>query len=145
MASGAKCGRWRVECLLLAAAIVLSACTVGHLTGDDGGRVDDPRNPRPANYKSDLIAMLRVYLNNPTQIRDASLSEPMLLPVVGGRNRYVVCLRLDAKRSSGQYTGSREYIAIFLAGRLDQLVDAKAEQCKAAEYQPFPEAETLTR
>ena len=144
MASSGKGGRWRVECLVLAAAIAVSACTVGHLTGDDGGRVDDPRNPRPASYKSDLIAMLRVYLNNPTQIRDASLSEPMLVPVVG-RNRYVVCLRLDAKRSSGQYTGSREYIAIFLAGRLDQLVDAKAEQCKTAEYQPFPEAETLMR
>ena len=133
-----------MECLLVAAVIAVSACTVGHLTGEDGGRVDDPRNPRPANYKSDLIAMLRVYLNNPTQIRDASLSEPMLASVVG-RNRYIVCLRLDAKRSSGQYTGSREYIAIFLAGRLDQLVDAKAEQCKAADYQPFPEAETLTR
>jgi hypothetical protein len=137
--------RWRPEWLLLAVVIAVSACTVGHLTGDDGGRVDDPRNPRPVNYKSDLIAMLRVYLNNPTQIRDASLSEPILLPVVGGRNRWVVCLRLDAKRSSGQYTGSREYIAVFLAGRLDQLVDAKAEQCKAAEYQPFPEAETLVR
>jgi hypothetical protein len=133
-----------MECLLVAAVMAVSACTVGHLTSEDGGRVDDPRNPRPANYKSDLIAMLRVYLNNPTQIRDASLSEPMLASVVG-RNRYIVCLRLDAKRSSGQYTGSREYIAIFLAGRLDQLVDAKAEQCKAAEYQPFPEAETLTR
>jgi hypothetical protein len=133
-----------MECLLVAAVMAVSACTVGHLTGEDGGRVDDPRNPRPANYKSDLIAMLRVYLNNPTQIRDASLSEPMLASVVG-RNRYIVCLRLDAKRSSGQYTGSREYIAIFLAGRLDQLVDAKAEQCKAADYQPFPEAETLTR
>jgi hypothetical protein len=144
VASSGKGGRWRIECLLAAAVMAVSACTVGHLTGDDGGRVDDPRNPRPANYKSDLIAMLRVYLNNPTQIRDASLSEPMLASVVG-RNRYVVCLRLDAKRSSGQYTGSREYIAIFLGGRLDQLVDAKAEQCKAAEYQPFPEAETLTR
>jgi hypothetical protein len=133
-----------MECLLVAAVMAVSACTVGHLISEDGGRVDDPRNPRPANYKSDLIAMLRVYLNNPTQIRDASLSEPMLASVVG-RNRYIVCLRLDAKRSSGQYTGSREYIAIFLAGRLDQLVDAKAEQCKAAEYQPFPEAETPTR
>lgn len=145
MASGGKSGRWGLECLLLAAGVAVSACTVGHLTGDDGGRVDDPRNPRPANYKSDLIAMLRVYLNNPMQIRDASLSDPMLLPVSGGRSRYVVCLRLDAKRSNGQYTGSREYIAVFLAGRLDQLVDAKAEQCKAAEYQPFPEAETLVR
>jgi hypothetical protein len=133
-----------MECLLVAAVMAVSACTVGHLTSEDGGRVDDPRNPRPANYKSDLIAMLRVYLNNPTQIRDASLSEPMLASVVG-RNRYIMCLRLDAKRSSGQYTGNREYIAIFLAGRLDQLVDAKAEQCKAADYQPFPEAETLTR
>ena len=145
MASGGKGGRGRAECLLLATAIAVSACTVGRLTGDDGGSVDDPRNPRPVNYKSDLVAMLRVYLNNPTQIKDASLSEPMLFPVAGGRNRYVICLRLDARRSNGQYTGNKEYIAVFLAGRLDQLVDAKAEQCKAAEYQPFPEAETLVR
>jgi hypothetical protein len=39
----------------------------------------------------------------------------------------------------------KQYAAIFVAGRLDQMVEAKPEECAKAEYQPFPEAETLTR
>jgi hypothetical protein len=127
-------------CLLLAFAV--GGCTVGNLTGD--GPADDPRNPRPVDYKSDIVAMLRVYLNNPTEIRDASLSEPMLQSI-SDRTRFVVCIRLDSRRGGGSFTGSKEYVAVFLRGRLDQLVDAKPEQCSAADYQPFPEAETLTR
>jgi len=136
--------RFGPQCLLLASAIMVTACTVGHLAGEDGNRADDPRNPRPASYKSDITAMLRVYLNDPTQIRDAGVSQPMLQPI-GSRDRYVVCLRINAKKSSGEYSGAKEYVAIFAAGRLDQLIEAKQEQCGAAEYQPFPEAQTLTR
>jgi hypothetical protein len=112
--------------------------------GDDRGGPDDLRNPRPANYKSDIVAMLRVYLNNPTEIREASVSEP-ILQSISDRKRYVVCIRLDARRSDGPYTGVKEYVAVFLSGRLDQLIDAKPEQCSAADYQPFPEAETVKR
>jgi hypothetical protein len=127
--------------LLAACAFALSACTVGRLSGD---LVEDPRNPRPANYRPDILALLRVYLNDPTQIKDASISEPMLQSV-GERRRYVVCLRLNAKKGDGQYAGDKEYVVIFVTGRLDQMVEAKPEQCQAAEYQPFPEAQTLTR
>lgn len=89
--------------------------------------------------------MLHVYLRDPTQIRDAAASEPTPV-LVGTTNRYVVCLRFNAKKSSsGEYGGLKQYLAIFVAGRLDQMVEAKPEQCAAADYQPFPEAEKLTR
>ena len=88
--------------------------------------------------------MLPVYLRDPTQIRDAAASEPTP-QLVGRTNRYVVCLRFNAKKSSGEYAGPKQYMAIFVAGRLDQMVEAKPEQCAAADYQPFPEAEKLTR
>jgi hypothetical protein len=137
--SSAKVGR--VRGLLLASAFAVSACTVGHLSGD---LVEDPRNPRPANYKPDILALLRVYLSDPTQIKDAGISEPMLQSIAE-RRRYVVCLRLNAKKGDGQYAGDKEYVVIFATGRLDQMVEAKPDQCSTAEYQPFPEAQTLTR
>ena len=109
--------------LLSPFALALCACA-GQPAG--GGR-DDLANPRPQNYK-----------------RDASASEPTLQPI-GRTNRYVVCLRFNAKKSNGEYAGLKQYAAIFVAGRLDQMVEAKPEDCAKAEYQPFPEAETLTR
>jgi hypothetical protein len=63
---------------------------------------------------------------------------------VGVGDRYVVCVRFDAKGSDGAYAGVREHLAIFLAGKLDQMGQAR-EQCRDANYQPFPELERLRR
>jgi hypothetical protein len=132
-------GHGRVDGLVVAVALALSACSGGHLRGEGGSG-----GPRPENYKSDILAMLHVYFRDPTQIRDAGASEPKLL-LVGQRNRYVVCLRLNAKKSDGEYAGTKQYLAVFSGGRLDQMVEAKPEDCAGAEYRPFPEAETLSR
>jgi hypothetical protein len=131
--------RGRVEGLVVAFALGLGACTAGHLRGEGAST-----NPRPENYKPDILAMLHVYFRDPTQIRDAAASEPKL-QLVGERNRYVACLRLNAKKSNGEYAGTKQYLAVFIGGRLDQMVEAKPEDCAAAEYRPFPEAETLSR
>jgi hypothetical protein len=128
--------------LLVAGAAAIGGCSVGRLTGDDSP--SQPSNLQEAVYKPDILAMLRVYLNDPTQIRDAAISEPTLLPIGSGQ-RYVVCVRLNAKKSNGEYAGSKDYTAIFVAGRLDQLIEAKADQCATADYRPFPEAERLSR
>jgi hypothetical protein len=130
-----------LECLLFASTLTLSACTIGHLFEDSNPASTDAR---PTNVKSDILAMLRVYLNDPIQIRDAAISEPMLQPI-GKRERYVVCLRFNAKKGNGEYAGTKEYLSVFAGGRLDQFLEAKREQCSVAVYQPFPEAETLTR
>src|SRR6266403_2131895 len=87
----------RLGALLLAFALTFSACTVGRLKEDPSR---ESTNPRPENYKSDILAMLHVYLRDPTQIRDAAASEPKL-QLVGQRTRYVVCLRFNAKKSNG--------------------------------------------
>ena len=52
--------------------------------------------------------------------------------------------QLNAKSPSGAYTGVRDYLAIFLAGKLDQM-GVTREQCKDAEYGPFPDLERLKR
>jgi hypothetical protein len=130
--------------LLLACAVAVGACSLGRLSGDDPSPSEAPANLREANYKPDILAMLRVYLNDPTQVRDAGISDPMPQPNSRGQ-RHIVCLRLNAKKSSGEYAGIKEYVAIFVAGRLDQLIDAKDDQCATAEFHPFPEAEKLSR
>jgi hypothetical protein len=129
-----------LACLLLAGAAAIGACSVGRLTGDDPSSPDESLDVNEAAYKPDILAMLRVYINDPTQIRDAAISQPM-----GRQQRYRVCLRLNAKNRVGEYAGVKDYVAVFIAGRLDQLVEAKSEQCTSAAFRPFPEAEKLSR
>jgi hypothetical protein len=126
--------------ILVCAALAVSAC---------GGVHNQPReraepNIAPVNYKSEIQAFLRTYLNDPTNIRSAFISEPALMRI-GGVERYVSCLKFNARKSGGEYEGSKERLVLFLAGRLDTMLMAKPDQCAKAAYQPFPEIERLSR
>ena len=138
--------RFIVSCLTLAFAAELAACSVyeAHEAAEVAARADEASNIYPPNYKADILAVLRVYLNDPTHVRDAGVSEPFLQPV-GGRNRYTVCVRLSARKSNGDYGPVKSHVAYFLSGRLDRLIEANQKQCDSASYQPFPEAENLSR
>lgn len=122
----------------LGMALVLGACGSVHQA-----RQGTEANTPPVNYKSDILAFLRSYLNDPTHIRGAFVSEPALMQV-GGVERYAVCLKFNARKSSGEYEGSKERLVLFLAGRLDTMLPAKGDLCSKAVYQPFPELERLT-
>ena len=100
-------------------------------------------NIYPEKYRDEILAYQRSYLNDPTGIRSAAISQPTLRKV-GSVERYVVCVRFNAKAPGGGYVGVREHLAIFLAGKLDQM-GATREQCKDAAYEPFPELERLVR
>jgi hypothetical protein len=100
-------------------------------------------NVFPENYRAEILAYQRSYLNDPTGIRSAAITQPALRKV-GSVERYAVCVRFNAKAAGGAYTGVREHLTIFLAGKLDQMVVTR-EQCKDAVYGPFPELERLTR
>jgi hypothetical protein len=100
-------------------------------------------NVYPEQYRAEILAYQRSYLNDPTGIRSAGISRPALKNV-GVGDRYVACVRFNAKGPTGAYTGVREHLAIFLAGKLDQM-GVTREQCKDAAYEPFPELERLTR
>jgi hypothetical protein len=98
----------------------------------------------PASHKADIVAFMRSYLNDPYQVRDAFLSEPALRPFEGA-NRYSVCVRFNARKSNGQYAGSKDSLVLFRDGRLDRIVDNGRPHCKDVAYQPFHELETLSR
>lgn len=106
----------------------------------------EAQNVFPQNYKADLMAYMRTYLNDPTHVRGAAVSQPQL-KAVGPGERYVACVRYNA-RVDGKYAGAKDGAATYVSGKLDRYLDAPIEVrelCKDAAYAPFPELETLTR
>jgi len=136
-------GRALRASLFLGLALVLSACGSHHwLDADNPG--DDRINAYPAKYKSDILSAMHAYLNDPTGIRDAAITEPALKPNGNGSNtRYIVCLKFNAKKNASEYASMKEIAASFLAGRFDQFIETPKEQCAGAVYLPFPELQNL--
>lgn len=124
----------------VAGYLALAACS----GVDNQERVVADPNIAPSGYKTEIQAFLRSYLNDPTGIRGAFVSEPEVMDL-GGVRRYASCLRFNARKSGGQYEGSRDRVVVFLNGRLDTMVPARGEMCKSATFRPFPELEKMTR
>lgn len=136
--------RW----LLLLAMVLVGGCStdIGPSREELRGRREQ-QNVFPQNYKADLLAYMRTYLNDPTQVRGAGVSQPVRKDI-GTGERYVACVRFNARKSSGQYAGSKEGAATFVSGKLDVFIDTPRdvkELCKDAAYAPFPELESLRR
>ena len=98
----------------------------------------------PDNYRAELLAFMRTYLNNPVGVRNAEMAEPVQR-TVGGRVRYVACLRFVPRESDGTYRDTRERAVMYVNGRLDRLVENASEVCAGAAYAPFPELEKMVR
>ena len=107
----------------------------------------EAQNVVPHAYKQDLIAFLRTYLNDPTHIRGAAVAAPQRKHF-GPADRYVACVRYNARNTEGKYIGQKEGAAVFVSGKLDRFLDSPKEArelCKEAAYAPFPDLEKLTR
>ena len=108
-----------------------------------GGQAGGPQ-PFPDNFRSDTLALMRTYLNNPVGVHEASMADPVLREV-GGRQFYIGCLRFTPRETDGSYKGMRERAAVFVNGRGDRIVDRAGELCAGAVYAPFPELEKMAR
>lgn len=152
----------RVWCTRAALAAGLAVALAG--CGSDGGmsqlRLGSEDNPNvfPANYRTELVAALRSYLSDPTGIRDASVSEPVL-GAVGLQRRYSACVRFSARDGQGRYA-PRRVLGVFSSGRFDQFFELSestdqavreamtkimTERCDTADYRRFPELEGMKR
>lgn len=129
--------------LVLSFSFALFGCSSEWKAARDLSREINAKPPGPT-YKADVVAFMHTYLNNPTGVRDAFLSEPALR-TFDSVERYTACLRYTARKSDGQYAPSKDSLVIFRDGRLDRIADAAREACKDAAYQPFPELERLGR
>jgi len=132
--------------VILLLPIVLAACA-----GSDESRsisyTDDrgiANQPYPNNYRIEALAFMKTYLNNPVGVHDAAMAEPVQR-TVGGRLRYVSCLRFMPRESDGSYREMRERAILYVDGRLDHVVENASEICAGAVYASFPELEKLTR
>ncbi len=126
---------------LFGAMLVLGGCAHEHPANVDA---DSGVDAYPSNYKSDILAAMHAYLNDPTGIRDGSVSPPVLKPV-GGINHYVACVRFSAKKNGNVYDGVKEIAGVFIAGRLDHFLDPAPARplCAGVSYAPFPELAKL--
>jgi hypothetical protein len=129
---------------------ILTACS--HQGPLSSAADDSEINTPPTDYKREIVAAMHAYLADPTGIRDAEIATPAIKSV-GNLQRYVVCVRFNAKKRGDQYAGVKEIAAVFMVGRFDRFVekpqehsaDKAHEQCAGATYAPFPELQKLTR
>jgi hypothetical protein len=133
------------------AGLLLAVGLMSCISSDDDSRsisyTDDrgvSNQPYPDNYRPQLLAFLKTYINNPVGVRDAVLADPVQR-TVGGRLRYISCLRFSARDSDGTYHDQRERAVVYVDGRLDHVVEKATDLCAGATYAAFPELENLTR
>ena len=133
------------------AAILLLPVMLAACAGSDEGRsisfTDDrgvASQPYPDNYRAELLAFMKTYLNNPVGVHDAVLADPVQR-TVGGRLRYVSCLRFTPRETDGSYRNSRERAILYVNGRLDQMVENASDVCAGVAYAPFPDLEKMAR
>ena len=92
--------------MMLLLPIALAACA----GSDDGSSISytSDRNgtnqPLPTNYRLQLLAFMRTYLNDPVGVHDAVMAEPVER-TVGGRQRYVSCLRFTRANPTAAIAG----------------------------------------
>lgn len=122
---------------ILAIAWAVAACS-----STSSKVAEENPNLFPSDYKNEILNTMASALEDPTNVRDAYVSEPALR-VVAKEERYTVCVRSDSRNAAKNYTGSKDRIAIFYGGHLNQLIDATKELCGNAAYKPFPELEKL--
>jgi hypothetical protein len=129
--------------LILLLALSLSACVDSEETRTTSF-MENVNQPFPGNYRAETVAFMRSYLNDPVSVRQAVMAEPVQR-TVGGRVRYVSCLRFAERQSDGTYREPRERAVLFINGRLDRILPNAGDVCAGAVYEPFPELEKMSR
>jgi hypothetical protein len=123
-------------CWAAIVAVSLASCS------SDKKVPEENPNAFPTDYKAEILTTMTASLDDPTNVRSAYISDPVLR-AAGREERYVVCVRSDSRNAYKEYAGIKDRIAIFYGGHLNQLIDATKEQCGSAVYKPFPELEHL--
>lgn len=131
-----------VVTLPLVLAACASATDVGGISYTDDRGVSD--QPFPTSYRTELQSFFRTYLNDPAGVRDPQMAEP-LQRKVGGRLRYVSCVRYTPRNMDGVYRQPQLRGIMYVDGRLDRVIEDANELCSGATYLPFPELQNLSR
>lgn len=132
----------RKDIVRIAPAIFLLCVVLAACSGSGKKDAEPEPNVFPKNYKAEIMVTLQRELDDPTNIRDAFITEPFLMQASRDQ-RYVVCVRSNSRNYNHEYTGIKDRIGYFYGGHLNQLIDATPEQCGKAAYQPWPELQKI--
>ena len=111
---------------MLAALVAAAGCT-----GKKPPPLANPDVP-PTDYRNQIAAFLTTVLVDRADFINAQISAPAL-EQAGASQHYVVCVLFNGRNEH------REKAVIYLAGNINQVVDAQPGQCASAAYQPFTE------
>src|SRR5438046_9507560 len=95
--------RFISRCVALAVSMALAGCNSEWLGARDRALAANTTPPGP-NYKAEVVAFMRTYLNEPIGVKDALISEPALR-ALENVDRFSVCLRYTARKGPGQPYG----------------------------------------
>ena len=132
-------------------ALTMPAAWLGGCSGSSGPDLsftkDKPaqqaeQNAFPTDYKQEMASFLRRYIDNPQKVRDAYIATPVLRPVAG-QPRYVTCIRYNPRDFENKYLGNTEKLAIYLGGKMNQLLESDPQICPGLAYQRYPEIENM--
>jgi hypothetical protein len=130
----------RAGLAIVLASIVAAGCSSGSsLFGGpkkDTGPAVDP-NLYPTNYRNQIAQFLALTLQERADFRASFIAPPVLMPF-GANQHYVVCVQLDGRNQH------KDKAVVYLAGSINQYLDATPEQCANAPYEPFKELVPLT-
>jgi hypothetical protein len=131
---------------ILLLPIALAACAGSEEGREAAFNIDSggANQPFPENHRAELLSFMKTYLNNPVGVHDAAVAEPVQR-TVGGRLRYVSCVRFAPRESDGSYREPRERAILYVNGRLDRVVENAGDICAGAVYAPYPDLQRLTR
>jgi hypothetical protein len=86
----------------------------------------------PTDYRNQIATFLSMVLIDRADFTNAQISAPAL-EQAGASQHYIVCVLFNGRNEH------REKAVIYLAGNINQVVDAQPGQCAGAAYQPFTE------
>lgn len=122
----------RASLVLLLAAVAAAGCST---TKPKPAPLADP-NTVPTDYRGQIATFLSTVLVDRADFTNAQIGAPMLEQAGAGQH-YVVCVLFNGRNEH------REKAVLYLAGNINQVVDAQPGQCASAVYAPFPELAAL--
>ena len=129
--------------LAAACLVSLAGCMEVQPVATSGVNVAPPSNARAA-----ALGYARQSFFDPYSVRDASISQPFVIPYgLGGQSQaWVVCVRANAKNRMGAYAGMQESLIVFDGDAVNASRSGRdvASACRSAQYGPFPELEALS-
>ena len=124
---------------MLKKAIIISICLVAVGCGGPKTQreMDSSIGPYPSNWKEIVASYIRNNYVDPYSIMDSEAAPPFMQQTLA-YDRWIVCIRNNAKNRMGGYTGRKITEISIVKGQVDMVDDKNDLFCRDARFEPFP-------